>query len=359
MAFLLKYYTFSAKIRTLSDFHARISGNSQPPSNAEVITTLRYFHQTLIGFIKDVPSEHSHLFEKFVADSPRATLFPNLNYSGLFYGVVNLLEVFTLMPSGQPAIGEAILDTLKALYFFLDRDCIDQLPYILACQLGVFPPELDRKLMHVLCDCVIPYALSEDAFGGVFVPAVLMLVLQHSSDFSLHTWIVESLMQRRDHVYHDVLAVIAKGTSEARIAAANLLFHYWPLINPQILHRKPVQYKIHAWTPMACQHALCAEKGRSIRRTYDPLVCAKYGDTAPPLDVCRSCADSMETTQHVYFVCQPMSASNSPLCQNKACESSNRIAVGTCFAEDCIRSHQHVPLRLCQVSVLLIPTPMH
>lgn len=43
----------------------------------------------------------------------------------------------------------------------------------------------------------------------------------------------------------DVLAVIAKGTSEARVPAANLLFHYWPLLNPHILDRKPIQYRPH------------------------------------------------------------------------------------------------------------------
>lgn len=81
------------------------------------------------------------------------------------------------------AIGEAILDTLKAIYFFLDRDSVDQLPYLLASQLGVLPAELDKRLMHVLCDCVLPYAMSEDAFGELAIPAVLMLVLQHFSDY--------------------------------------------------------------------------------------------------------------------------------------------------------------------------------
>ena len=38
----------SAKIRTLSEFHTRILCNQQPPSNAEIVTTLRYFQQTLV-----------------------------------------------------------------------------------------------------------------------------------------------------------------------------------------------------------------------------------------------------------------------------------------------------------------------
>uniref|UniRef100_A0A0M3ITQ2 Uncharacterized protein n=1 Tax=Ascaris lumbricoides TaxID=6252 RepID=A0A0M3ITQ2_ASCLU len=41
----------SAKIRTLSEFHTRIASNQQPPSTAEILTTLRYFQQTLIGYV--------------------------------------------------------------------------------------------------------------------------------------------------------------------------------------------------------------------------------------------------------------------------------------------------------------------
>lgn len=66
------------------------------------------------------------------------------------------------------------------------------------------------------------------------------------------------------------------------------------------------------------------------------------------MNLCKSCADNIETEEPLIFICQPMATSNSTVCQNKACESSNRFAIGTCFAEDCIRSHNHVPLRLCQ-----------
>lgn len=175
-----------------------------------------------------------------------------------------------------------------------------------------------------------------------------MTYFSKSKIIGLHSWLLESLMARRENVYHILLTVIAKGTSEARISAVNLLFHYWPIINPHILHRKPIQYRVHAWSPVACQNTTCTEKGPTIKRSYDPAACAKYGDTAPPMSVCKGCVDQIETDQPFYYICQPMPASNSVVCQNKACESSNRVAVETCFAEDCIRAHQHVPLRLCQ-----------
>uniref|UniRef100_A0A1I7ZDJ6 ELMO domain-containing protein n=1 Tax=Steinernema glaseri TaxID=37863 RepID=A0A1I7ZDJ6_9BILA len=101
LSLLMPYFLVSAKIRTLTEFHVRISCSQQPPSNVEIIATLRYFHQTLIGFLKDVPSVHADAFEKFNPDLPRANLYPNLNYSGLFYGIVNLLDAFPMLQSGQ------------------------------------------------------------------------------------------------------------------------------------------------------------------------------------------------------------------------------------------------------------------
>lgn len=70
---------------------------------------------------------------------------------------------------------------IKALYLFLQRDSVEKLPYLIACQLGVFPNELDKKLLHLLCDCLIPFIItSTDEW--LSIPAIMMLVFQHSSD---------------------------------------------------------------------------------------------------------------------------------------------------------------------------------
>lgn len=271
------------------------------------------FH--LFRFVKDLPTTSASLFEKFTADQQRTSLFPNLNYSGLYYGIVNLLEVFPLLTSGQKDIGQEILSTLKSLYFFLDRECIDQLPYLLASQIGIMPSELNKKIVCFLADCILPYSMSDEAFGQLSVPCVLMLVLQHYNDPSLHTYLIESMMKIKENIYNDLVAVIAKGTSESRVAAANLLFHYWPLMNPSILHRKPIQYKVHAWSPSPCENGTCSNQ--SVKTTYDPFICANNGNTAPPMRLCKSCADDMRTDQPMKYICQPMPASNSTICQNK------------------------------------------
>uniref|UniRef100_A0A0K0D4F4 RNase H domain-containing protein n=1 Tax=Angiostrongylus cantonensis TaxID=6313 RepID=A0A0K0D4F4_ANGCA len=92
-------------------------------------------------------------------------------------------------------------------------------------------------------------------------------------DGRLHTWIMESAMNSSPNIYEDLVQnngeihmqhfcqllvnifiplaliqdvkVIAKGTSESRVAAANLLLHYWPFPNPHIIHRRIIQYKVH------------------------------------------------------------------------------------------------------------------
>lgn len=77
------------------------------------------------------------------------------------------------------------MDTLKALYFFLDRDCIDQMAFVIASQLNVLPIELNKKIVRLLCECILPYSLSDTSLTGLSIPAVLMLILQHSQDPSI------------------------------------------------------------------------------------------------------------------------------------------------------------------------------
>ncbi|CAI4221088.1 unnamed protein product [Auanema sp. JU1783] len=353
--------TFSAKIRTLSDFQLRLSTNQQPPSNAEIITTLRYFQQTLIGFLKDFPSDQTQFCRKFSLDPARWNLYPNLNYSGLFYAICNLLDVFPLITVGQLAIGEAILDTIKALMIFLDKDSLEQLPLLVASQLSVFPHELDKQIVHLIADCVLPFANTDETLIKLSIPGCLMLVFQNATDPSLHTWIVEGAMSCSANVYNDVTQVIAKGTSESRVAAANLLFHYWPFANPHILHRRTIQYKVHAWATVPCQSNSCSEKGPSVKRCFDPVVCADIADTSPPLFLCKRCADNVmgEKKTAIETITQPLPGS-SATCQRSECQSQSRLAVSICFSPECTRTHSHVPVRLCEDCFRIVhPLPNH
>ena len=50
-------------------------------------------------------------------------------------------------------------------------------------------------------------------------------------------------MSVKSDVVKDVLCVIAHGTPNARSSAANLLFHYWPSLNPTLYDRRGIHIK--------------------------------------------------------------------------------------------------------------------
>ena len=59
-----------------------------------------------------------------------------------------------------------------------------------------------------------------------------------------HCQLIEALMAAKCNVIQDLLCVIAHGTPSSRIPAANLLFYYWPNLNPTLFDRKGTQIKL-------------------------------------------------------------------------------------------------------------------
>ena len=57
-----------------------------------------------------------------------------------------------------------------------------------------------------------------------------------------------------------MLCVIAHGTPNARLPAANLLFYYWPSLNPTPLDRRNILGKFNTsptWAPPPCCSPEC------------------------------------------------------------------------------------------------------
>ncbi|OUC42974.1 hypothetical protein D917_10138 [Trichinella nativa] len=260
----------SAKIRNLNEFYQHVTNSQQLPSGLDIVNTLRYFQQTLLGILRDVQGTSTETFLSIKSDVSRATLFPNLNYNGLYNALNNIIDIYPLVTTGQIALGNAILNTIHCVYLFLDREHAEQLPYNVASLLSIYPSELYPDVLRLLCN--------------------------------------------------DIMSVIAYGTTESRIPAVNLLFHYWPLSKADFIDRKTAEYKIH-----------------------------EYGDIAPPLFLCSQCAqevpDALRSSLFPYF--QPLSTLAN-ICQNKECTSSNRLAVSTCFSDECVRLNNFIPSRLCE-----------
>ena len=50
-------------------------------------------------------------------------------------------------------------------------------------------------------------------------------------------------MSLKKDIIKDVLSIIAYGPPSARAPAANLLFYYWPQLNPSLSDRRGIHYK--------------------------------------------------------------------------------------------------------------------
>ncbi|KRX95168.1 Uncoordinated protein 79 [Trichinella pseudospiralis] len=344
----------SAKIRNLNEFYQHVTNSQQLPSGLDIVNTLRYFQQTLLGILRDVQGTSTETFLSIKSDVSRATLFPNLNYNGLYNALNNIIDIYPLVTTGQIALGNAILNTIHCVYLFLDREHAEQLPYNVASLLSIYPSELYPDVLRLLCNVLLPFTLyneSGNSYATASVSSIILLVFQYCKDPRHHTWLIETLMSLRCDVYKDIMSVIAYGTTESRIPAVNLLFHYWPLSKADFIDRKTAEYKIHAWAPTRCQQRNCnsGDENLSTKKCYDSSYCAEYGDIAPPLFLCSQCAqevpDTLRSSLFPYF--QPLSTLAN-ICQNKECTSSNRLAVSTCFSDECVRLNNFIPSRLCE-----------
>lgn len=72
---------------------------------------------SVYSFLKELPVVPESAFERYSPDLQRSSLYPNLNYSALFYGIVNLLDVF-------PQIGAAQSGNLFLKHVYLYRTVV-------------------------------------------------------------------------------------------------------------------------------------------------------------------------------------------------------------------------------------------
>ncbi|CAB3238061.1 unnamed protein product [Arctia plantaginis] len=93
MRCLHEYCTVTAKIRSLYDFQLRLMHNIQPlPSGTEVANTVKYFSQTLLRVLIDVPRSPLEMMRDADSDADRMALYPNLDYKGLFTSISQLVD---------------------------------------------------------------------------------------------------------------------------------------------------------------------------------------------------------------------------------------------------------------------------
>ena len=143
-----------------------------------------------------------------------------------------------------------------------------------------------------------------------------------------------------EHVvsFQDLLFVIAHGAASARAAASNLLFFYWPMLNPTGVDRRSIHFKfagknrpfsLQQWSSLfliylarkaiTCQTERCLEKRNIASKVCVNILLSIHGhDTPPPLYMCTDCFKNSSKEMQAYcrnIVC-PISEIDLR-CQNK------------------------------------------
>ncbi|XP_057672302.1 protein unc-79 homolog isoform X3 [Diorhabda carinulata] len=334
-----------------------MQGVMPAPSGVDIANTIKYFSQTLLTVLKDVPNSPFDLLKDPDMDAVRMTLFPSLDYKGLYNSLIPLLEVAPLINYGILPFGQSMLQILGCLLPFLEHDLIDNLPYLTASSISVLPNNLHQEIINTLCFYILPFTISRhndrDSDICQSVSAVIMMVFQYSTNPALHCQLLECLMTLKQNILRDILSVIAYGTSTARSSAAKLLFYYWPTFNANLFDRKNLICKFADPTPFVCQRDMCPNSGNAeaAKVCYDHCISITYAsDTPPPLYLCIECANEIhrEHPNQMFFdILHPMQQV-SMVCENKNCRSTDKSAISICFSTECASYNGNHPIRYCE-----------
>ncbi|XP_074599916.1 UNC-79 domain-containing protein isoform X2 [Brevipalpus obovatus] len=355
-----KAATFAAKVRSLQESCNRITSGAFPqPSATDIISTLKFFSQALLSVLKDVSSMSMEVIRAPEKDHQRTSTFPSLDYTGLYNSLVQLLEILPQLQTGIQTVGQTLLHTLSCLVPFLEHEYMDTLPYIVASSMAILPSALHKDLLDMLCYTLLPSTIMDKSgfdnqnYTNISVSAIMMMVFFYTDSPSYYTQLTETLMKLKEDVVKDLFCVIAHGTVKARCPAVELLFQYWPELNPSPLDRKFLSEKHMSWSPLACQHENCASSmsKEAVKMCLDHTIAISSGDRPPPLLVCIECADQIHKTQgHPTLVDILLPLEDiSYTCVNQSCKASiaQKIAVSTCFSGECVSFNCNRPVRYC------------
>ena len=89
-----------------------------------VTNILKYSSSTLLNVLKDVPGQPMVKIRCRESDAERLSLFPSLDYKGLYSTLLQFLDIVDLLPNGLYDFGKALLVTLCSLVPFLERELI-------------------------------------------------------------------------------------------------------------------------------------------------------------------------------------------------------------------------------------------
>ncbi|XP_033244753.1 protein unc-79 homolog isoform X7 [Drosophila miranda] len=351
---------FQAKLRALHDYHVRLLHNVLPaPSGVDIANNIKYFSQTLLTVLKDVRTSPHELIRDPHEDPTRMSAYPNLEYGNLYNALTMLIDVAPCIQYGQIVFGKALLQCLSCILPFLDKDLIDNLPYLVSSTISVLPPALHQDIVNALCYYILPFTITrrssdeQECQACQSVSSVIMMVLQYSNNPAHHCQLLECLMTLKHNVVKDILCVVAYGTAVSRSSAAKLLFYYWPAFDANLFDRKVLLSKLtNDLVPFTCQREHCPNAGNAeaAKVCYDHSISIAYApDCPPPLYLCIECANEIHR-EHANLefgdILHPMQQV-SMVCENKNCRSNEKSAFSICFSTECATFNGNHPIRYC------------
>ncbi|XP_058979223.1 protein unc-79 homolog isoform X8 [Musca domestica] len=351
---------FKAKLRCLHEHHVRLLHNVLPaPSGVDIANNIKYFSQTLLTVLKDVRTSPHDLIRNPSEDPTRMSAYPTLEYGNLYNALTMLIDVAPCIQYGQIVFGKALLQCLCCILPFLDKDLIDNLPYLASSTISVLPPALHQDIVNALCYYILPFTITrrsadeQESQACQSVSSVIMMVLQYSNNPAHHCQLLECLMTLKHNVVKDILCVIAYGTSVSRSSAAKLLFYYWPAFDPNLFDRKVLLSKLtNDLVPFVCQREHCPNAGNAeaAKVCFDHSISITYApDCPPPLYLCIECANEIHR-EHANLefgdILHPMQQV-SMVCENKNCRSTEKSAFSICFSTECASYNGNHPIRYC------------
>ncbi|XP_020814136.1 protein unc-79 homolog isoform X4 [Drosophila serrata] len=351
---------FQAKLRALHEYHVRLLHNVLPaPSGVDIANNIKYFSQTLLTVLKDVRTSPHELIRDPLEDPTRMSAYPNLEYGNLYNALTMLIDVAPCIQYGQIVFGKALLQCLSCILPFLDKDLIDNLPYLVSSTISVLPPALHQDIVNALCYYILPFTITrrssdeQECQACQSVSSVIMMVLQYSNNPAHHCQLLECLMTLKHNVVKDILCVVAYGTAISRSSAAKLLFYYWPAFDANLFDRKVLLSKLtNDLVPFTCQREHCPNAGNAeaAKVCYDHSISITYApDCPPPLYLCIECANEIHREHgSLEFgdILHPMQQV-SMVCENKNCRSNEKSAFSICFSTECASFNGNHPIRYC------------
>ncbi|XP_070143120.1 protein unc-79 homolog isoform X2 [Drosophila kikkawai] len=351
---------FQAKLRALHEYHVRLLHNVLPaPSGVDIANNIKYFSQTLLTVLKDVRTSPHELIRDPLEDPTRMSAYPNLEYGNLYNALTMLIDVAPCIQYGQIVFGKALLQCLSCILPFLDKDLIDNLPYLVSSTISVLPPALHQDIVNALCYYILPFTITrrssdeQECQACQSVSSVIMMVLQYSNNPAHHCQLLECLMTLKHNVVKDILCVVAYGTAVSRSSAAKLLFYYWPAFDANLFDRKVLLSKLtNDLVPFTCQREHCPNAGNAeaAKVCYDHSISITYApDCPPPLYLCIECANEIHREHgSLEFgdILHPMQQV-SMVCENKNCRSNEKSAFSICFSTECASFNGNHPIRYC------------